>query len=200
MSALSAYVLQVFQEPALKRAKAAADKALNFQRRERMFIQKEKVAEMIAWTEGRDDELRRWALLFLFAYTFLLRVPSEALPAVVGGTGTEEGSNAVLVAGEGTLTLHLKRRKNKPEGSCLMRKCCCAKAPRIKAGAKSRGPPAGIHLGPLGLIPLGPAGPIHLVPLGPCWTHLVPGPCCVSVCVCAYVWHLKYVGVIKMCL
>ena len=67
----------------------------------------------------------------LFAYSFLLRVPSEALPAIVGCTGAEEGSNAVLEAGEGTFTLHLKRRKNKPEGSCLMRKCCCAKAPKL---------------------------------------------------------------------
>ena len=137
---------QVFQEPALKKAKASADKALNFQRRERMFIRRrrsnrwvsigrvasvcarQKVQEMLVWSETHE-ELRRAALLFLLAYTYLLRVPSEALPAVVGTSANEAGSNAVLIKDGESLVLVLHRRKNRPRGSRLVRKCSCRQAP-----------------------------------------------------------------------
>ena len=44
-----------------------------------------KVEEMLAWCAANPDqkELHSYALLFLFSYSFLLRGPSEALPAVV---------------------------------------------------------------------------------------------------------------------
>ena len=113
------------------RAKAAVDKAHNFQRRERMFIHKATVEQMVVWTEERDVELRRFAVLFLLAYSFLLRVPSAALPAVVGCCDGVQTSNAALVASGETLTLHLNRRKNKPTGSCLVRRCCCATSPNM---------------------------------------------------------------------
>ena len=66
-------------------------------------------------------EYRRHALLYLLTYAFLLRLPSEALPAVAGGEGVE--GQAVLACQEEKLTLPLKRRKNKPQGSCLTRGC-----------------------------------------------------------------------------
>lgn len=139
--------LQVFEEPALRKAKCSVDKALNFKRRERMFISRlvthryimvsdiivnysyrQKVEEMLAWSESHA-ELRPHALLFLFAYTFLLRTPSEALPAAVGFDGCNIESNSLLFKGDDeSLILVLRRRKNKPEGSRLIRKCSCHKS------------------------------------------------------------------------
>ena len=57
--------------------------------------------------------------LFLLSYAFLLRLPSEGLPIT-----WEEGSNALSLE-RGYLILVLARRKNKPEGSRLVRGCWC---------------------------------------------------------------------------
>ena len=121
--------MQVFDEPALRKAKCSVDKALNFKRRERMFILRQKVEEMLAWSEA-NAELRLHALLFLFSYSFLLRTPSEALPATVGFDGCTTECNSILFKGDDeSLVLVLRRRKNKPEGSRLIRKCSCHKSP-----------------------------------------------------------------------
>ena len=63
----------------------------------------------------------RYSLLWLLAYAFLLRVPSEALPAV-GGKGDYQ--SALFLDGD-SIILELKRRKNKPGGSRLVRTCWC---------------------------------------------------------------------------
>ena len=137
----------VFQEPALKKAKASVDAAGNFRRRERMFVQRQvhvlglvpryvcvcgrhQVEEMLAWCAVNPDqrELCSYALLFLFSYSFLLRGPSEALPAVVGGHGHVACTNSMLSIEGDQLVLILKRRKNKPEGSRLARNCSCRKS------------------------------------------------------------------------
>ena len=78
----------------------------------------------------RQPQWRRMALLFLFSYSFLLRTPSEALPAVAGGVVPGSQSNALLFMEENSLVLVLRRRKNKPEGSKLTRKCTCSKFPK----------------------------------------------------------------------
>jgi hypothetical protein len=138
--------LQVFQEPALKKAKASVDKAGNFSSRGRMFIDRcrvrpaqrrglrglvncgrEKVEEMLAWSQTHETT-RKHALLFLFSYCFLLRTPSEALPAIAGEDGREPGSNSVLFKDGEQLVLVLRRRKNKPGGSRLARNCTCRKS------------------------------------------------------------------------
>ncbi|CAK0890184.1 unnamed protein product, partial [Prorocentrum cordatum] len=76
---------------------------------------------------ARRPEWLRASMLFLFAYTFLLRVPSEALPAVrVADAGDAPCLQAALVLGEAELTLLLRRRKNRAQGSRLTRRCRCA--------------------------------------------------------------------------
>ena len=67
--------------------------------------------------------------LYLLAYVFLLRLPSEALPAVFceGAVGSEAQSVLTLEGCE--LVLRLKRRKNRPGGSTLRRKCWCRSSP-----------------------------------------------------------------------
>ena len=67
---------------------------------------------------GGIDE---YGMLYLLAYAFLLRLPSEALPAAVGRGG---GQSSLYREGD-NLVLELKRRKNKPCGSKLVRSCWC---------------------------------------------------------------------------
>ena len=117
----------MFQDPALKKAKASVAAAGNFTRRERMFVSRQKVEDMLVWTDA-NEELRSYALLFLLSYSFLLRTPSEALPAISGINGRELGSNSVLFRSGDQLVLILHRRKNKPAGSRLARKCTCTNA------------------------------------------------------------------------
>ncbi len=52
------------------------------------------VVAMLEWSKERPD-YQRYAALFLLAYTFLLRVPSEAIPTVAGG-GTDPSTQAIL--------------------------------------------------------------------------------------------------------
>ena len=67
-----------------------------------------------------DPKLREHALLYLFAYAFLLRVPSEAVLA------TREGNlRGVSIEGD-YIILTLAKRKNKLQGSRLVRGCWCA--------------------------------------------------------------------------
>ena len=117
----------MFHDPALRKAKASVAAAGNFTRRERMFISRHKVECMLAWSES-NEELRKYALLFLLSYSFLLRTPSEALPAIAGTDGSELGSNSVLFKNGDQLVLVLRRRKNKPAGSRLARRCTCNNA------------------------------------------------------------------------
>ena len=126
---------QVFESPELKKAKASVDKTHNFNRRERMFILWNRVQEMLTLSESRP-ELRVCALLRLFCYAFLLRMPAEAWPAVSGGDGAAgaqsylaSGSNSVVSIDGESLVLCLQKRKSKPQGSRLARKRTCAKAP-----------------------------------------------------------------------
>ena len=63
------------------------------------------VEKMLEWAKARP-ELARFGTLFLFAYAFLLRLPSEALPAVKGLQG---GQASCYRDGE-TVVLELQRR------------------------------------------------------------------------------------------
>ncbi len=69
------------------------------------------------------------AWLFLFSYVFLLRVPSEALPAITD-TSKRSQSQSVVWLERGKLHLSLQRRKNKPGGSLLSRGCWCEQSMR----------------------------------------------------------------------
>ena len=98
-------VLQVFDDPVVRRAKQSVDKAGLFTSREKRFIQRKDV-ERILTLAGCTNDFWPFALLFLLAYAFLLRLPSEALPTVVG---RNQGQSSLYRDGE-TLVLDLKRR------------------------------------------------------------------------------------------
>ena len=107
---------KVFDNPVLKRAKASIAKAANFVKRPRLFVHRTQVESMLTWSESRP-EFAVFGILFLFTYVFLLRLPSEALPVKFGAGGLHcDGEK---------LTLELERRKNKPQGSRLVRTCWC---------------------------------------------------------------------------
>ena len=72
------------------------------------------------------------AMLYLSAYVFLLRVPSECLPMRKGSGlfGSEGYSHkSVICVNDSEVVLHLSSRKNRPKGSRLIRKCWCAACP-----------------------------------------------------------------------
>ena len=81
---------------------------------------RQKVEDMIAWC-GEHDVFAAYMDLFLLAYCFLLRLPSEALPAAAG----ENSGPSSLFMEDGKLVLALQCRKNKLGGSRLVRGCWC---------------------------------------------------------------------------
>jgi hypothetical protein len=72
------------------------------------------------------------AMLYIFSYAFLLRVPSEGLPAEVGHVGDVDtplppGRHSRLGMRGAELVLQLAKRKNRPHGSTIIRACWCSK-------------------------------------------------------------------------
>ena len=103
---------------------------------------------MLVWAEF-NEEYVRFAYLFLLACVFLLRLPSEALPAIASGRGSLEAQTLLSCDGK-TLQLRLRRRKNKPAGSLMTRHCWCASSPKScpvhVLGAMLEGVPPGTAL------------------------------------------------------
>ena len=91
-----------------------------------MFLRKDVSIDMLDSVSG-DTALECYGWLYLASYIFLLRLPSEALPITMGGSGNDAGEQAVLVVDDSTqtITLKLARRKNKYNGSCIKRSCWC---------------------------------------------------------------------------
>ena len=129
---------KVFDDPAVRRAKMSIAKRMNHEPRKAMFIRRRvsqsrvlrhaphlasprHVVEKIMRHCALNIEMQRHAFLYLLAYAFLLRLPSEALPVTAGKSS---GPNALYREG-GELVLELARRKNKPAGSRLVRSCWC---------------------------------------------------------------------------
>ena len=121
--------VRAFDDPIVRRARAAVRSRGDFVARPKLFIGLSVVTAFLELGE-RTERLRRFAMLYLFAYTFLLRVPSEALPAVrVTSPAAPPGVQSAVFVGESELTLLLARRKNRPRGSVLHRRCWCSKQP-----------------------------------------------------------------------
>ena len=115
-----------FSEPAIKRAKASIRKRGLHKRRKKMFLQ-HALVKMIVEKRKCDH---RYSMLYLLAYIFMLRLPSEALPAVCGNIGiADSGEPAVIYLDKDVLCLRLKCRKNKQNGSLLKRECWCNSCP-----------------------------------------------------------------------
>ena len=70
----------------------------------------------------QHDRFKEFAAIFVLAYSFQLRAPSELLGVTAG-----KGSGPMAIYSEGSRTyLQLRRRKNKIWGSRLWRECSCS--------------------------------------------------------------------------
>ena len=77
--------------------------------------------QVATWCE-KHKQYKRYGVLYLLTYAFLLRLPSEAVPMTAA---RDTGKQAVLYLVGETLVLELTRRKNKPCGSRLVHSCWC---------------------------------------------------------------------------
>ena len=119
----------VFGSPEIKKAKGAIAKSGKFRAREKLWIKRSTVEAMAKWASDRPD-YAIFARLFLVGYVFLLRLPSEALPMKTAKVEEGATGQSVIIAKEDELVLVLARRKNKPNGSRLVRKCWCRECAR----------------------------------------------------------------------
>ena len=109
---------------AVKRATRAIEKRSKFTRRKPRFITRV-ILESLVEAAKAEDRLSE-AMLYIAAYAFLLRVPSEGLPMCRWGVGSAtHPEQSVLTFSEGELVLTLASRKNRPHGSRLVRSCWC---------------------------------------------------------------------------
>ena len=86
----------------VKRAKIAIDKRAQFVPRAKQFIQRSLLVDILARLPVVEQILdasaaESFAMLYLAAYTFLLRVPSEALPMRKGGPGVSPKENQSVI-------------------------------------------------------------------------------------------------------
>ena len=116
-------------DKAIGRATMAITKRGNFVQRPKQFVKLCLLQQMLRACGQRNSP---WTIadgmLFLTAYVFLLRVPSECLPIVkidqAPAAGSTLGQSTVWVEAD-KIVLKLLRRKNKPHGSVLWRACWC---------------------------------------------------------------------------
>ena len=111
----------------LQKAARAIDKRRGYVARQPMFIGFETIQLMVKQA-ARSSTPGAYALAMalLMTYVFLLRLPSECLPVrVASDTATDVLLQAVVSADDESITLRLKRRKNRDGGSTLTRKCWC---------------------------------------------------------------------------
>ena len=122
---LESVSVEVFLDPAIARAKRAIAKKRAFVPRKRLFIRHEHICSMLEACYLEEGVAERFAMLYLTAYIFLLRVPSEGLPITRGINGVTGDGQAVVFRDGDTVCLKLRSRKNRPCGSVLKRGCWC---------------------------------------------------------------------------
>ena len=122
---LLGHSVDTFNDPLVKRARRAIKSRGDFVARPKQFLGQRELCMLLAKpaVESRQQSL---AMLWLFAYVFLARVPSEALPvARVQYERDARKRHSAIIVHEDRIVLHLARRKNKPRGSTLTRTCWC---------------------------------------------------------------------------
>ena len=119
----------VFFRPELTRAKLAVKKTGAFKPRQRMFLCHEQIRRIVAMADKKSPVEWPLAMLFLAAYVFMLRLPSEGLPMTGGGIGCGHGLHSVVLLEGDEVCLRLASRKNLPSGSVIRRVCWCRSCP-----------------------------------------------------------------------
>ena len=95
--------------------------------RHKLFLQRLIVSNLVL-SPGSQAGAFSFSILWLVSYTFLLRVPSEAMPICKCDSSVEHSEeHAALYIEHGrALCLRLKSRKNAPRGCVLKRYCTCS--------------------------------------------------------------------------
>ena len=93
---------EVLNRREIKRAKDAIGKRNPKQPRRPLFVRRKILEKIVEWC-GQSDRFMIYAKLFIFTYAFMLRLPSEALPAIKGGQNvhsslTKQGDKMVAMA------------------------------------------------------------------------------------------------------
>jgi hypothetical protein len=106
----------------------------SFFARPKLFLQSTVVRNIVLAADRGIGTVTQ-SMLWLLAYQFLLRVPSEALPLCRGAVGfcpSQPPPQAMAyLDDEDMLCIRLRTRMNKPEGSLLRRSCSCSAHPRM---------------------------------------------------------------------
>ena len=110
--------------PLVKRAQAAIKKSQG-PPRVRQAVRSDTLCRLIGAAAARGN--MELGMLFLTAYTFLLRVPSEGLLLARGcdPRAPLQGQHSCISVVGNELVLRLAKRKNKPHGATLSRACVC---------------------------------------------------------------------------
>jgi hypothetical protein len=117
--------------PLVKRARAAVRRRER-PPRERKFLQKQIVVDLMRL--ALQDSDHEAAMMYLAAYSFLLRVPSECLLMTAGGEPLRQlpdGRHSSFATGPTEVTLRLAKKKNKLHGSVISRGCSCEADARL---------------------------------------------------------------------
>jgi len=121
--------VDVFDHPAVRRAKLSIQASSRFVPRSKLWIQQCLLEKLVVLAE-QYPRFQIFATLFVLTYAFLSRLPSESLPVVVEKDVDNIRSKCALTVEGDQIVLYLKRRKNKPHGSRLVRTCWCSKSPK----------------------------------------------------------------------
>lgn len=111
--------------PALRLAMISIVKRELYQAKPKMFINKSLVSDMVLSVQRGWEDING-AALWLTSYIFLLRLPSEALPACRGSPDNSAlADKQTLIWKDGNeICLRLLRRKNRDHGSGILRRGC----------------------------------------------------------------------------
>ena len=116
ISELLFFETKAFDSQSVKRARQNIDRRCNLPKREVGHVVAEHLRAMTA-AEGTEWS---WMVLFILAYHFLMRVPSEALPLVWAGTSSFiTGKVHSIVCGKRAIGIRFPWRKNLPRGGTL---------------------------------------------------------------------------------
>jgi hypothetical protein len=115
----------VFGDPALRRAKNALK--LTTRVREKMWIQAPLLVRLVSLAHGEGNMAA--IILYVLAYVFMMRVPSELIPLRNGGVGltgvAETTFLSTIQRNDSEVRIVLKRRKNAQKGDIVRRDCSC---------------------------------------------------------------------------
>ena len=117
-----------FVERSVKRARLGIAKRCPASPRVKRHVQHDLLVRVVgASIEGAvaASVSRDVAILMCFGYAFLLRLPSEGLPAVFDGAIFNAQHHASVCLSEEALGLRLQRRKNSERPVTIWRKCWC---------------------------------------------------------------------------